>query len=108
MPIYTQSRIAGQVTVDVQGAASEQRLGLVSASQIAAPVASFLLTSGAPFPCPDAIGQRTVRSAGNLRESIMPGCARSCQLRIPRDREQGFHGMVNTIPRQREQRSTGL
>ena len=29
------------------------------------------------------------------------------QVRIPRDREQGFHGMVNTIPRQREQRSAG-
>ena len=29
------------------------------------------------------------------------------QVRIPRDREQGFHGMVNTIPRQREQRSRG-
>ena len=38
----------------------------------------------------------------------MPEVTLPALLRIPRDREQGFHGMVNTIPRQREQRSTGL
>ena len=44
---------------------------------------------------------RAVRAAGITADEA------ETLLRIPRDREQGFHGMVNTIPRQREQRSRG-